>query len=77
VITPGTLRRQAQKGTALRTPAVPGLRAPDEQARQRSGTVRAPVAATPIGSADPLRKTHGKAVATPVRLSRVRDHADR
>ena len=63
MITPGTLRRQTQEGMAFRTPAVPGLRAPDEHARQRSDTVRAPVAATPTGMADLLRKTYGKAVA--------------
>ena len=63
MITPGTLRRQAQKGMAFRTPAMPGLRATDEHAQQRSDNVRAAVAATPPGTADPLRKTDGKAVA--------------
>jgi len=63
VITSGTLRRQAQKGIAFRTPGMPGLRPPDEHARQRSDTVRAPVAATPIGTADPLCKTYGKVEA--------------
>jgi hypothetical protein len=63
MITPGTLRRQAQKGIAFRTPAMPGLRATDEHARQRNDTVRASVATTPIGTADPLRKAYGKAVA--------------
>jgi hypothetical protein len=28
MITPGTLRRQAQRGMAFRTPAMPGLREP-------------------------------------------------
>jgi len=63
MITPGTLRRQAQKGIAFTTPAMPASHATDEHARQRSDTVRAPVAATPPGTADPLRKTYGKAVA--------------
>ena len=63
MITSGTLRRQAQKGIAFRTPGMPGLRPPDEHARQRSDTVRAPVAATPIGTADPLCKTYGKVEA--------------
>ncbi len=63
MITPGTLRRRAQKGIAFTTPAMPAPRATDEHARQRSNTVRAPVAATPPGTADPLRKTYGKAMA--------------
>ena len=42
---------------------MPGLRATDEHARQRSDTVRASVATTPIGTADPLRKAYGQAVA--------------
>ena len=57
MITPGTLRRQAQTGMAFRTPAMPGFRESHGHARQRSDTVRALVARTPISTADPLHNT--------------------